>query len=263
LNLNVWWVYAAIFVVVLTVLIVRERKKGAGTGSAGGGKKGPGRVGTKHGHKALQAFLPIDGFDKDGSMRVQGQIRRLIKVDDLNLYALSTDEIRTRRDQFAGWLKRLQQPCQLSIQARRANYHDYVDYARESVEEAVNAYKDERFSRFATGLLEYLREEAARPRTDRENIIVIGTAPRIGAETETSQMERLEREQVMVEQGLRAMGLPYRVLDPVATVEAVQNMWSRERAVSQRYRDLLAQKVLSPNVGAVPWQEETEVGRHA
>jgi hypothetical protein len=44
------------------------------------------------------------------------------------------------------------------------------------------------------------------------------------------------------------MGLPLKVLEPIECVEAVQNFWNRERAVSQRYRDAFASQTHSPRV---------------
>lgn len=231
-------VLGAVLVVMLVILILRDRRKQQGQGRRSKRKVTP----------SLQEFLPIEGFHESGAVIVNGRFRRLIRVGDLNLYAMSMDEIVAVRERFKAMLMRLDNPFQISVQARRANYTDFVAYAESTIDDAVKAYDNPAFAAYAEALKDYLREEALKPRTDRENLIVIGVLPKVGGEDEKLQLERLAREQSFVESGLSAMGLPYDVLEPVQVVEAVQNFWNRERAVSQRYRDAVMRRTHAPRV---------------
>ncbi|WP_206886436.1 hypothetical protein [Alicyclobacillus mali (ex Roth et al. 2021)] len=231
-------VLGAVLVVMLVILILRDRRKQQGQGRRSKRKVTP----------SLQEFLPIEGFHESGAVIVNGRFRRLIRVGDLNLYAMSMDEIVAVRERFKAMLMRLDNPFQISVQARRANYTDFVAYAESTIDDAVKVYDNPAFAAYAEVLKDYLREEALKPRTDRENLIVIGVLPKVGGEDEKLQLERLAREQSFVESGLSAMGLPYDVLEPVQVVEAVQNFWNRERAVSQRYRDAVMRRTHAPRV---------------
>ena len=197
---------------------------------------------------SLQDFLPIEKFHPSGAMVVNGKYRKQVRVGDLNLYSLSLEEVVSVRERFKEMLKRLDNPFQISVQARRANYTDFVKYSDEVLARTAKEYDNPSFTNYSMKLMQFLKAEAAKPRTDRENILVIGVLPKIGGEDEKVQLERLEREQAFVEGGLRQMGLPHRVLGPIDQVEAIQNFWNRERAVSQRYRDAYEHQVHTPTV---------------
>ncbi|EJY57305.1 hypothetical protein GCM10025858_37950 [Alicyclobacillus sacchari] len=227
-----------LIVAMLAFLVIRDARKAKGIGRRSKRKVTP----------SLQEFLPIEQFHESGAVVVNGRFRKLIRVGDLNLYAMSMEEIAAVRDRFKAMLMRLDNPFQISVQARRANYTDFVAYAESTIDEAVEAYQNPAFAAYANAFKTYLRDEARKPRTDRENLIVVGVLPKVGGEEEKLQLERLAREQSFVESGLSAMGLPYDVLEPVQVVEAVQNFWNRERAVSQRYRDAVMRRMHAPRV---------------
>lgn len=197
---------------------------------------------------SLQAFLPIERFHESGALVVRGHFRRQIRVGDMNLHSMSLAEIQVVRDRFKEMLKYLDHPFQLSVQARRANYTDFLKHAEATINDVARAYQNRPFAEYAASLKAYLREEAQKPRTDRSNLIVIGVLPKVGGEEEKAQIDRLEREQGYVEIGISGMGLPYEVLDPIESIEAIQNFWNRERAVSQRYRDAFANQVHAPRI---------------
>lgn len=196
----------------------------------------------------LQRFLPLQGFDSSGAMIVSGRFRRMIQVGDHNLYAMTTEDIRVLRDRFRDMVKRLDHPFQLSVQARRANYTDFVRYSERVIAETAQSYEKEAFHVYTSALLRYLQQEAAKPRTDRENLIIVGVVPKLTGESKSSQLNRLVREQGLVESGLSEMGLTYAVLDSIAAVEVIQNFYNRERAMSQRYRDAYARQMHAPHV---------------
>ncbi|WDL99689.1 hypothetical protein [Alicyclobacillus sp. ALC3] len=229
-------VIAVIMVMFLAVLITRDVRKQRGSS---GKKKVSG---------SLQEFLPIERFAEDGSVVVNKRFRRLIHVGDVNLYSMSVEEIQATRDRFKEMLQRLDNPFQISVQARRANYTDFVKYTESAVDDTMNAYKNPVFNEYAKGLKQYIKEEALKPRTARENIIVVGVVPRMGAESPEAQLERLDREHAYVEAGLSNMGVPFQTLEPVEVIEAAQNFWNRERAVTQRYRDALVRRSHAPKV---------------
>ncbi|QSO48687.1 hypothetical protein [Alicyclobacillus mengziensis] len=232
------FIIAVVGVVVLAVLIgvdLRKRKVKAGKLSR-----------RAKSASALQEFLPIERFHESGALVVHGHFRKQIRVGDMNLHSMSLAEIQAVRDRFKEMLKYLDHPFQLSVQARRANYTDFLKHAEVTINEAVRGYQNQPFAEYAESLKGYLREEAQKPRTDRSNLIVIGVLPKVGGENEKAQIERLEREQGYVEAGISSMGLPYEVLDPIESIEAIQNFWNRERAVSQRYRDAFANQVHAP-----------------
>ena len=234
------FIIAVVGVVVLAVLIgvdLRKRKVKAGKLSR-----------RAKSASALQEFLPIERFHESGALVVHGHFRKQIRVGDMNLHSMSLAEIQAVRDRFKEMLKYLDHPFQLSVQARRANYTDFLKHAEVTITEAVRGYQNHPFAEYAESLKGYLREEAQKPRTDRSNLIVIGVLPKVGGENEKAQIERLEREQGYVEAGISSMGLPYEVLDPIESIEAIQNFWNRERAVSQRYRDAFANQVHAPRV---------------
>lgn len=233
-------VIAIVAVGVLALLILRDLKKQR---SASGKSVGKRKV-----TPSLQEFLPLNEFHESGAMVVSGKYRRLVRVGDMNLYSMSMEEIQTVRDRFQDTLKHLDQPFQISVQARRANYKDYVKYSESVVEAAMKAYDNPTFGEYGRNLIDYLRDEAQKPRTDRENIIVLGVLPKVGGESIENQLERLNRELGYVESGLSGMGIPYSVLQPIEGIEAIQNFWNRERAVSQRYRDAFARHTHAPTV---------------
>lgn len=233
-------VIVVIAVGVLAMLILRDlRKQRLASGKS---------VGKRKVTPSLQEFLPLSEFRESGAMVVGGKYRRLVRVGDLNLYSMSMEEIQTVRDRFQDTLKHLDQPFQISVQARRANYKDYVKYSESVVETAMKAYDNPTFGEYAKNLIDYLREEAQKPRTDRENLIVLGVLPKVGGESTQNQLERLNRELGYVESGLAGMGIPYNVLQPIESIEAIQNFWNRERAVSQRYRDAFVRNTHAPTV---------------
>lgn len=224
-----------IAVATFVVLIVRQR-----TGSS------KSTTVNKKSSAALQEFLPIERFHPSGAVVVNGQFRQLIHVGDLNLFSMALEEIQAVRERFKEMLMRLDNPFQISVQARRANYTDFVQYAEATIQETVKSYQNPQLAEYAESLQAYLKEESLKPRTDRENLIVIGVMPKVGGEDEQSQLERLDHEQAYVEAGLQSMGVPYQTLGPIEVVEAVQNFWSRERAVSQRYRDAVRLRTHAP-----------------
>ncbi len=226
----------AVFAVIILALI--DRRKG----------KIKHINGKKRASHSLQEFFPVEGFDESGAMIVNGKFRRMIRVGNVNLYSKSMEEIEAIWGHFREMLKKLDEPFQISIQARRANYTDYVKYVKTVVEKAINEYQNPAFSAYGTALMDYLSEEAKKVRTDRENVIVVGVLSKIGGESDHDQIERLDREMEYVDSGLQQMGVEYEVLDEIGMVEAIQNVWSRERAVSQRYRDSYEQHVHAPQV---------------
>ncbi|WP_258111622.1 hypothetical protein [Alicyclobacillus sp. SP_1] len=223
-------------VLLMAILIVRDLKK----------QKKPRTAGKRSG--ALQDFLPLESFFSDGTLRVDGRFRRILRVGDVNLFALSLQDLTRIRDTFKRMLQRMENPFQISVQARRANDTDYLRYARETVAETVADVGNAAFSEFADDLLAHLEEEVQKPRTDRENLVVLSVLPKVGGESEEAQLERLYNEQRVVEDGLSDMGIRYDVLRPHQVVEAIQNFWHRERAITQRYRDALQRDMHAPKV---------------
>lgn len=212
------------------------------------GKGAPRSTYKKRRVATLQRFLPLQGFHPSGAMIVSGRFRQMIRVGDQNLYAMTLEDITVMRDRFRDMVKHLDHPFQLSVQARRANYTDFVRYSEEAVRQTAQDYANDAFSAYARALGDYLSDEAARPRTDRENLIVIGVVPKITGEDAQGQLQRLARERGFVEGGLQQMGLSYEVLDPIACVETIQNLYNRERAMSQRYRDVYYRQTHAPHV---------------
>ena len=233
-----WIFIGGVMVVIVALLVLRERTKQGGAARSSKKKVTP----------SLQEFLPIERFDPSGAVIVNGRYRRLIHIGDLNLFSMATEEIRAARDRFKNMLMRLDNPFQISVQARRANYTDFVDYAKSTIAETTKAYANPVFTEYANELLRYLQEEAQKPRTDRENLFVVTVLPKMGGEEAGAQLERLDQEQAYVEQGFSSIGVPYKTLDAVEVVEAVQNFWDRDRAVSQRYRDALGRRTHAPKV---------------
>lgn len=227
-------------VIVLIVLILLDRRKTA----ASSGKP----VGKRRVTASLQEFLPLQSFHESGALVVNGKFRKQVHVGDVNLYSMSGEEIQSVRDRFKDMLKHLDHPFQISVQARRANYTDFVKNSAVVINESIKEYQNPTFADYSQRLLSYIREEAQKPRTDRENLLICGVLPKMGGEDERSQLERLEREQGYIESGLSSMGVPYQVLDPIESIEAIQNFWNRERAVSQRYRDAFSRQTHSPRV---------------
>jgi len=211
---------------------------------------------------SLQEFLPFEGFEPSGAMRVAGHFRRMIRVGDVNLYSLSSHEIKALRDQFKAMLQRLNEPFQIVVQARRANYQDYVAYCAKTLKDASSAYGNPAFRSYSEALLHYIREESSRPRTDRANLVVVGALPKLGGESEASRLERVEREVNLVAHGFGDMGIAFRLLSAVEQVEALQNWWNRERAVSQRYRDAYDQGVHATVVEGGEPDDETVDAAH-
>ena len=207
--------------------------------------------------QSLQEFLPIEGFDESGAMMVSGQLRKLVQVGKANLYAMSLSAIQVMRDDFQAMMGRLEYPFQISAQARKANYADYLEYAGKTLSETAAAYNTPDSAAYAQHLFEHLQAEAQKPRTDRQNLFVVSVLAKIvGADTPEARRTRLAEEERTALAGLQRMGLPYAPLSDIAQAEAIQNFWSRDRAVSQRYRDLRAAGVHAPVVKGLDVREE-------
>lgn len=218
--------------IVMVVRDVRKRAKEGGDASITVANKQ-----LKGGKTSLQAYLPLQGFHPTGPMIVNGKFRNMIRVGDVNLYTKSYSEIQSLRDRFKDMLIQLEEPFQISVQARRANYTDYLKDATAKIDEANDTYQNPAFRAYSEALKSYLKTETAKPRTDRENLMITGTLSKSGTKEEI-QLERLQRETGYVLEGLRSMRIPFELLDGPQVVEAIQNFWSRDRAVSQRYRDM-------------------------
>ncbi|MCY0875146.1 MAG: hypothetical protein OWT28_02565 [Firmicutes bacterium] len=238
------FVYLGIGLVALLVLLIWQQRKQPTRTDRGEVARRRRRVSKA----TLQHFLPFQGFDPTGAMIVSGRFRRMIRVGDHNLYAMTTEDIQVLRDRFRDMIKHLDHPFQLSVQARRANYTDFVRYSEQVITETAKTYTQEGFSVYTSALLGYLQQEAAKPRTDRENLMIVGVVPKLTGESKPSQLSRLVREQGLVESGLTQMGLSYEVVDSIAAVEIIQNFFNRERAMSQRYRDAYARRTHAPHV---------------
>ena len=221
-------------------------------------RKGRKRSGKRTVTASLQQFLPIEGFDESGAMTVNGgQLRKLVQVGNANLYAMSVSSIGIMRDDFGAFLGRLEYPFQISAQARKANYSDYLQYAGKTLSQTAEAYNTPDSTAYAQHLFEHLQTEAQKPRTDRQNLFVVSVLPKIvGADTPEARRARLAEEERTVLAGLQRMGLPYAPLSDIAQAEAIQNFWSRDRAVSQRYRDLRAKGIHAPVVTGLDVREE-------
>ncbi|SHK66390.1 hypothetical protein [Alicyclobacillus tolerans] len=241
-------ILGSVLVLVMVWLVWRDQKKQRPSRSR---KKVQG---------ALQDFLPMDSFREDGTLEVEGKFRRILRVGDINLFALSMQDILRLRETFKQTLQRMENPFQISVQARRANYTDYLNYAKEVVQETINDVNNEAFSAFSEHLLEHLEQEAQKPRTDRENLLVMSVLPKVGGESEEVQLERLHNEERIMVEGLSDMGIRYELLRPHQVVEAIQNFWHRQRAITQRYRDALERGMHAPRVTGTDDIPEEERG---
>lgn len=244
----VWW--TLLFVIVLIAFVAKESRKHTVAKEDLGTTNNPldSRLRHRGSKMTLQRFLPLQGFHPTGAMIVSGCFRRMIQVGNHNLYAMTLEDIRILRDRFRDLVKHLDQPFQLSVQARRANDTDFVRYSEQVITQTSAMYASTAFSAYTSALLGYLKEEAAKPRTDRENLMIIGVIPKLGGESKQAQLDRLAREQGLVESGLSQMGLPHVVLDPIRSVEVIQNFYHRDRAISQRYRDAYGRQTHAPHV---------------
>lgn len=205
---------------------------------------------------SLQEYLPIDGFHESGAMIVRGKFHRVIRVGDVNLYTMSFTKIRNLRDGFRDMLKKMNEPFQISVQARRANYTDYLRDSINKINTADETYQNPVFHTYCESLKQYLKEEIAKPRSDRENLIITGVSSSFfSSKKESAILDRLNLETGYVLEGLSAMKVSYEMLSDVATIEALQNFWNRDRAISQRYRDMLENGV---HVKTVMGAEEVE-----
>ena len=234
---NLVVVIVVVVVIAFAALIIKDvRKSRRATEPTGNGKK----VSTSKKKHSLQDYLPLQGFHHSGAMMVDGKFHRLIRVGDVNLYSMSFYEIENLRDQFKQTLVMMNEPFQISVQARRANYTDYLKDTMEKIDQANAVYQNPVFFDYTEKLKAYLVEEAAKPRTDRENLVITGVTSRFfGTKDEKAQIERLNDETAYMLGGLHTMRVPFEQLSDVEMVEAIQNFYSRDRAVSQRYRDAL------------------------
>ena len=240
-------------VIAFAVIVVRDVRK-----QRKGGTSSDATTKSKKSSASLQDYLPLQGFhEESGAMIVNGRFHRMIRVGDVNLYSLNYSEIKSLRDKFKEMVVHLQQPFQISVQARRANYTDYLQDAKQKIDDANAVYQNDRFKVYSEGLKAYLSEEVAKPRTDRENLVITGVVPKLGGSEEKVQIEELNRETEFVLEGLQGMRVPFRLLHRVEILEAIQNFWSRDRAVSQRYRDAMQEGVHTSRVDG-----EKEVNQH-
>ncbi|MCI0184941.1 hypothetical protein MM817_03238 [Acidibacillus sp. S0AB] len=206
---------------------------------------------SKKKYHPLQTFLPIDGFDDESdAIRYRTKLKRILRVDNLNLNSMSAQEIEIQRNRFRDMMVRLSHPFQISMQARRANYTDYMNYVHDRIQPTLQEERDKgntAFVAYGEQFMRYLGEEVKKPRSDRENAFVVSVPSKVGEKKE-AHIERLEREVSYVEEGFESMKIPYLSLNRILTAELIQNFWNRDRAMSQRYRDAFRNFVHTPTV---------------
>jgi hypothetical protein len=189
--------------------------------------------------KPMQTFLPIERVEPDGTIALRdGGLRRILRVGNVNPYALSGHEAESIRANFQTMLSTLREPFQFVVRGRRMDLTDYFATLDATVEETARKWEDDRLLEYGRQLHRHLESRGEKQRTLRENLWVTTAHrsffPGHGGEEEARHTVQQETETVFA--GLLRCRVHPVVLGAEEAIEAQQQFLDRDK-VHARARD--------------------------
>lgn len=199
--------------------------------------------GTKKAEKArktkpIQAFLPIERVETDGELVLTtGGFRRLIKVGNINPFALSDSEAVSIRNHFRAMFGMFKQPVQFIVRGRRMDLSDYRSYFSDAYTKTAEKWENDRLLEYGRHVEAHLVDQGNRQRTIRENLFVTEADGGMFGGQDTEEIRRiLYQETDNALSGLASCRVTPQLMTSEEEIESFQVLWNRDR-LHARARD--------------------------
>ena len=191
--------------------------------------------------RPIQEFLPVERAEPTGELELRGgSFRRLIRVGNINPYALSEAETRSVRDHFQNMFGMFRNGIQFVVRGRRMDLTDYRQDFQRTYTETAEKWGSDRLLEYGRHLEAHLVDQGNKQRTVRENLFICeADAGMLGTKEPDDLLRLLNQE---VETALTELGrcrVTPQGMTLEETVESLQFFWNRDR-VHARARDAVA-----------------------
>ncbi len=233
-----WLGGGSVFVAVMVVTLVselRKSKRGVQESKETAQRKKTQKV------RPIQDFLPVERAEATGEIVLTGgSYRRLIRVGNINPYALSETEIRAIRDHFQMMFSMFHNPVQFIVRGRRMDLTDYRQYFEQTYTRTAEKWESDLLLEYGRHVEAHLVEQGNKQRTVRENLFITqADAGMLGTKDREDLLRLLNQETETAISGLNRCRVSPQPMSLEETVEAFQFFWNRDR-VHARARDAVA-----------------------
>ena len=237
---------AVVFMGTIAFTVSRELKKSKRRRLAQTGDSSTPKKKTKESKaKPIQEFLPIERVEPTGELILTHDAhRQLIKVGNVNPFALSDAEARAIRDHFRTMFSMFRQPIQFIVRGRRMDLTDYRQYFSETYKNTAQKWESDRLLEYGRHVEAHLVEQGNRQRTIRENLFVTTADSGLLGERDLDGLQRtLHQETDNALSGLSSCRVTPQLMSSEETIESLQFFWNRDR-LHARARDAAAYESL-------------------
>ena len=252
-----------IIMVIWQVVVAKKKPSSEGASQA---TKSKGKI------RPIQEFLPVDKVQGDGTIVLKrNQYRRILRVGNVNPYALSQQDGETIRENFRAMLSVMRRPFQFIVRGRRMDLTDYRTYFHYSYQKAAEKWESNRILEYGRHVEAHLVEMGSKQRTIRENLwVTTSDMSLIGSHDEDEVKRALDQETETALSGLSRCKVSVDALGPEESIESLQIFLNRDR-IHARARDAVATDGLrgylmgdvSEEVGTDVWQEAKKTKKRA
>ncbi|WP_258111248.1 hypothetical protein [Alicyclobacillus sp. SP_1] len=187
--------------------------------------------------KPVQQLLPIDHVRADGTLVLaDGGMRKVLRVGNLNPYALSAAEAEGIRARFQTLLSTLREPFQIIVRGRRMDLSEYYTYFDALVEATAQKWENDRLLQYGRDLHRHLEERGEQQRTLRENLWVTSAHANWLSKSDEEVHQAVQHETETAFAGLMQCRVHPTLLGAEEAIEAQQQFLNRDK-VHARARD--------------------------
>jgi hypothetical protein len=239
MNWMLWAGGGGVFVLVIVVTLVSELRKSKKRIDDAQGSSEKRKKAQKT--RPIQEFLPIERAEATGEIQlVDGGYRRLIRVGNINPYALSEAEIRAIRDHFQTMFSMFHNPVQFIVRGRRMDLTDYRQDFERTYTRTAEKWGSDLLLEYGRHVEAHLVEQGNKQRTVRENLFITEVDSGIvGTKDPENLLRLLNQETETALSGLTRCRVSPQAMSLEETIEAFQFFWNRDR-VHARARDAVA-----------------------
>ncbi|SFU95289.1 hypothetical protein [Alicyclobacillus macrosporangiidus] len=233
-HMLMWLGGGGVFTAVVAATLISELRK-----SKRGSEKNETSVSVKPKKvRPLQEFLPVERAEPTGEIQlVGGGYRRLIRVGNINPYALSEAEIRSIRDHFQTMFGMFHNPVQFIVQGRRMDLTDYRQDFQRTYTRTAEKWGSDLLLEYGRHVEAHLVDQGNKQRTVRENLFITQVdAGLIGTKDPDDLLRVLNQETETALSGLTRCRVSPQIMSLEESIEALQFFWNRDR-VHARARD--------------------------
>ena len=244
--------------IAMVIWQIKAAKKVPPTESSSQATKGKGKT------RPMQEFLPVDKVQGDGTIVLKRNLyRRILRVGNVNPYALSQQDGETIRENFRTMLSVMRRPFQFIVRGRRMDLTDYRTYFQDAYQKAAEKWESNRILEYGRHVEAHLVEMGSKQRTIRENLwVTTSDMSLIGSHDEDEVKRALQQETETTLAGLSRCKVSVDALGPSESIESLQIFLNRDR-IHARARDAVETDSLrgylmgdvSEEVGADVWKE--------